>query len=67
MSQLPSKPDDAIQVKPQSNIYTLMMIITVLVLSVAVGLVMQKLMAPAVEGGYGMLLGDILSPIKPPK
>ena len=67
MSQLPSTPDDAIQVKPQSNIYTLMMIITVLVLSVAVVLVMQKLMAPAIDGGYGMSFGDILSPIKTPK
>jgi len=65
MSQLPS--DGTIQVKPQSNIYTLMLIITALVLCVAVGLVMHKLMAPVTGGGYGMELGDIFSPVQTPK
>ena len=65
MSQLP--PDETIQVKPQSNIYTLMMIITILVLCVAVGLVMHKLMAPAIDGGYGMTFGEFFNPIPPPK
>ena len=64
MSQLP--PDGTIQVKPQSNIYTLMMIITILVLCVAIGLVMNKLMSPAVEGGYGIELGKFFDAVKPP-
>ena len=57
MSQLPQ--DGTIQVAPQSNIYTLMMIITILVLCATVGLVVQTLMAPAVDGGYGMKLAEI--------
>jgi len=65
MSQLPS--DGTIQVKPQSNIYTLMMIITILVLCVAVGLVMQKLMALPADGGYGMKIGEIFGPSVTPK
>jgi hypothetical protein len=66
MSQLPLT-DETIQVKPQSNIYTLMMIITVLVLGVVVGLVMQKLMGPVDHGGYGMTFGEVFGTIKMPK
>jgi hypothetical protein len=66
MSQLPLT-DETIQVKPQSNIYTLMMIITVLVLGVAVGLVIQKLMGSVDQGGYGMTFGEVFGTIKMPK
>ncbi len=44
-----------------------MMIITILVLSVATGLVMQKLMAPVAEGGYAIPFGDLFGPIQTPK
>ena len=64
MSQLPS--DGSVQVKPQSNVYTLMMIITILVLSVAIGFVLQKLMAPVAEGGYEIPFGDLFGPVKTP-
>jgi len=57
MSQLPQ--DGTIQVKPQSNVYTMMMIITVLVLSVAVGLAVQKMTAMPEAGGYGLTIGEI--------
>ena len=63
MSQLPN---GKIQVAPQSNIYTLMMIITILVLSVAVCFVMSKLMSPAGNGGYGMEFGQLFEPVKVP-
>jgi hypothetical protein len=65
MSQLP--PKGTIQVKPQSSIYTLMMIITILVLCVSVGVVMHKLMSPAIEGGYGMTFGELSDPVQTPK
>lgn len=65
MSQL--QPDGPIQVQPQSNVYTLMMIITILVLCVAVGFVMHKLMLPALEGGYGMEFAELFDPVKTPK
>ena len=59
MSQLP--PDGTILVKPQSNVYTLMMIITILVLGFAAGFVVHKMMLPLGEGGYGMTFGEIFS------
>ncbi|MDP6635589.1 MAG: hypothetical protein QGG42_11855 [Phycisphaerae bacterium] len=65
MSQLP--PDGTIQVKPQSNVYTLLMIITILVLCVTTGLVLHKLMSPLVDGGYGMKFGELFSPVQTPK
>lgn len=65
MSQLP--PSGTIQVKPQSNIYTIMMIITILVLSVAIGFVMHKLMSPASAGGYGLEFGKLFEPVQVPK
>jgi len=65
MSQLP--PDGTIQVKPQSNIYTLMMIITILVLCVAVGFVAHKLMSPVPNGGYGLEFGQLFEPVQTPK
>jgi len=65
MSQLP--PNGTIQVKPQSNIYTLMMIITILVLCVAVGFVAHKLMSPVNDGGYGMKFGELLNPGQVPE
>jgi len=64
MSQLPS--DGTIQVKPQSNVFTLMMIITVLVLGVAIGLVLHKLTSPMAQGGYEIPFGDLFGPIKIP-
>ncbi|MCP4375897.1 MAG: hypothetical protein GY794_06960 [bacterium] len=64
MSQLP--PDGTIQVKPQSNVYTLMMIIATLVLCVAIYFVMNKLMSPAEAGGYGMKFAELFEPVKTP-
>ncbi|MBT3200660.1 MAG: hypothetical protein HN350_12175 [Phycisphaerales bacterium] len=66
MSQLPQ--DGSVQVKPQSNIYTMMMIITVLVLGVAIGLAVQKMTATPDAGGYGLTIGEIFgAAIKTPK
>ena len=65
MSQLP--PSGTIQVKPQSNVYTLMMIITILVLGVAIGFVMHKLMSAPIHGGYGLEFGQIFEPVQAPK
>ncbi len=64
MSQLP--PDGSIQVKPQSNVYTLMMIITILVLCVTIGFVVQKLTSPMAQGGYEIPFGDLFGEIKIP-
>jgi len=57
MSEFPAQ--EEIQVKPQSNVYTLMLIITILALGAAIGFVLDKLMSPVSAGGYGMQLGEI--------
>ena len=60
-----------ITVKPQPDIYTVLLIVAILVLGVAVGLVLHKLMA-APPGGYGLSFGALFDcaklpePIRPP-
>jgi len=67
MSELPSAPEEIIQVKPQSNVYTLMLIITILALGTAIGFVLHKLMSPVAAGGYAMDLNQIFfEPLKIP-
>ena len=67
MSELPSS-EGPVQVKPQSNIYTLLMIVSIVVLTVAIVLVIRNLMLPAAEGGYGMKeFSDIFKPFEMPK
>ena len=50
-----------VSVKPQSDVYTLLVIVAILALAVAIGLTVYDLMSPE---GYGMKLGDIFSPLK---
>jgi len=67
MSELPSS-EGPVQVKPQSNIYTLLMIVSILALTVTIVLVIRNLMLPASEGGYGIAdFADIFKPFEIPK
>ncbi len=50
-----------VSVKPQSDVYTLLVIVTILALAVAVGLTLYDLMSPE---GYAMRFGDIFAPLK---
>ena len=50
-----------VQLKPQANIYTILIIIAALVLAVALGVMLYHLMA-APPNGYGMSLGQIFDP-----
>ena len=50
-----------VSVKPQSDIYTLLVIVAILALAVAIGLTLYDLMSPE---GYNMTFGDIFSPLK---
>lgn len=67
MSELPSS-EGPVQVKPQSNIYTLLMIVSILALTVTIVLVIRNLMLPVPEGGYGIeSISDIFKPFEIPK
>ena len=50
-----------VSVKPQSDVYTLLVIVAILALAVAIGLTLYDLMSPQ---GYDMKFGDIFSPLK---
>ncbi len=50
-----------VSVKPQSDIYTLLVIVAILALAVAIGLSIYNLMSP---DGYGMEFSEIFVPLK---
>ncbi len=61
MTQAPRGP--MIEVKPQPNIYTVLLVAAIIVLAVTLGLVVWNLLAPSPKG-YGMEPGDLLKPVK---
>ncbi len=60
MTQIPSQ-NPAIKVKPQPNIYTVLLIIVDLALLLAIGVVLYNLMS---SDGYGLSIGDFFSSLK---
>ncbi len=63
MTQMSS--GSVIRVKPQPNIYTILLVVAILVVSVTLGLVLYKLMSP-LPNGYGLEFGDIFKPWQKP-
>lgn len=60
MTELQSR-QPVVSVKPQSDIYTLLVIVTILAMAVAAGMALYDLISPE---GYGMRFGDIFLPLK---
>jgi len=56
--------DNVVEVKPDANVYTVLMLITIIVLLVSVVIVGAKLTGDVNAGGYGMTIGDMFSPLK---
>ena len=54
-----------IQVKPQPNVYTIMLIVAVLALGMTVGFVLYNLLTPVADGGYGLKFEEIFKPLLP--
>jgi hypothetical protein len=66
MSQLRSNTNGpAVEVKPQPNIYTVLLLVTFLVLLGGAILVANNLMADA-PNGYGLSFGELFSPPEAP-
>ena len=60
MTQMPSTPP-VVQVKPQPNIYTVLLIVAIVALAVTIGLVLYNLLADVAAGkGYGLTLPQVL-------
>lgn len=64
MTQMSS--GSTIRVKPQPNLYTILLMVAILVVGIALGLVLSKLMSPLANGGYGLEFGDIFKPWQKP-
>jgi len=62
MTQTPSE-GPVIQVKPSADIYTVLLIVAILALAIALGFVLNNLLSPVSEGGYGLTLGELFDPI----
>ena len=60
MTQLSVRPA-LVPVKPQPNVYTLLLIVAILALALTLGLVMYNLMAP-MPTGYGLDFGTLFNP-----
>jgi len=57
MSQLPSEQGPVIPVKPQPNVYTVLLIVAILALIVSISIVLYNLMTT-----YGMTFAQIFQP-----
>lgn len=62
MTQIPSQ-GPVVQVKPQPNIYSLMLIVAIIVLAATIGVVLMNLLAPP-PTGYGLEIGQLFSPLE---
>ncbi len=58
MTQVPSQ-TPVIQVKPQPNIYTLLMLVGILMLGVTIGVVLYNLLSN-LPTGYALTFGQVL-------
>jgi len=55
-----------IKARPQPNIYTVLIIVAILILGVTVGLVLNNLLTPTAQGGYGLEFGMLFDHSKLP-
>ena len=62
MTPIPSGQANVVRVKPQPNIYTLLLILAIVFLAVTVGLVIYNLMTT-----YGMTFGEVFYRSKSPE
>ena len=66
MSQIAGESGSAVTVKPQSNIYTLLVAIAIVALLVTIVVVLSGLLTPLEKGGYGLEFGALFDPDKFP-
>jgi len=66
MTQAPSK-GPVVEVKPQPNIYTILLLVAVLALGTTIGFVMHNLLTPLEKGGYGVPFEKVFEPFEKPE
>jgi len=62
MTQLPQQ-GPVVELRPQPNIYTVLLLVAVIALAIAVGVVFWKLTSP-LPVGYGLEVKEFLDPIR---
>ncbi len=63
MSQTPAQ-GPVVEVRPQPNVYTILLLIAIIALGIAVGVCYWKLTSPPAAGGYGMEFGEFFEPLR---
>ena len=63
MTEIP-RVGPVVQVKPQPDVYTALLIVVIVLLAVTIGIVLHNLVAPVESGGYGLGFGDLFRPAK---
>ncbi len=49
-----------VEVKPQPDVYSVLLIVAVVALGVTLGLCLNNMLSPLAEGGYGLEFGQLL-------
>ena len=57
MTQMPQQP--VVEAKPQTNVYTLLLVVAILALGATIGVVLWNLITV-----YGLQFGDIFKPVE---
>ena len=55
--------ENVVEVKPDANVYTVLMLVSIIVLVIAIVLVGMKLTGD-MPNGYGMTIGEMFEPLK---
>ena len=62
MTQVPQS--QVVTVKPEPNVYTVLLAVAVVALACTVGLCLYKLLSPASAGGYGLEFQQLFGTLK---
>jgi len=62
MTRMPS--GFSAKVKPQPNIYTVLLVVAILALTVAIAVSAHTLLTPVAQGGYGLEMGGLFQPFE---
>ena len=49
-----------IEVKPQPDVYTVLLVVSIIALGMTLAMCLQNLLTPLADGGYGLEFGQLL-------
>ncbi len=50
-----------IEVKPQPDVYTVLLLVAIIAMGVALGLCLHNLLTPLIDGGYGLEFKQLIN------